>query len=407
MRSIFLIATLALIANARAANDALLEELQRAAFNFFWFEAHPKTGLIKDRAGNHGPDEYHAASIASTGFGLGALPVAVERGWITHAEGEKRAQTTIRFALEKLKHERGWLYHFLDFRTGERIWNSELSSIDTGLFLTGALTAGEYFGGDTRALARQFYHRIDFNWMRTDGGAKPEELTLSMGWRPETGFIKSRWNDYNEHLVLTLLAIGSPTHGIPAASWKAWKRQTGEYKGHKTFACGPLFTHQYSQAYVDFRDRKDPLGHNYFDSSIQATLANRQFCIDQGYPANIWGLSATDKPDGGYDAYGAPPGEAKHDGTISPWNTVASIVFTPEHVLPAIKNLRANHEKLWGRYGFSAAYNLTKKWVAPDIIGIDAGVAILMIENHRTELVWKVFMAIPEVRAALERTEFK
>lgn len=389
----------------RAAEPALLDELQRRAFDFFWFEAHPKTGLIKDRAGNHAPDEYFAASIASTGFGLAALPIGVERGWITRKQGQDRALLTLRFVHDKLKNKHGWLFHFVDFRTGERLWNCELSSIDTTLLLTGILTVGQYFGGETRELAQKIYHRVDFDWMRTDGGTKPNEKTLSMGWRPENGWINSRWRDYNEHLVLNLLAIGSPTHPIPADCWKAWKRQVGEYKGHKTLACGPLFTHQYSQAFVDFRGRKDSLGFNYFDSSIQATLANRQFCIDEGYGPNMWGLSATDKPDGGYDAYGAPPGEAKHDGTISPWNTAAAIVFTPDLVMAAVRNLRENHPQLWGRYGFSSAYNAERKWVAPDVIGIDAGAAILMIENHRTGLIWKLFMSLPEMKTALARAE--
>jgi hypothetical protein len=263
-----------------AAETNTLFELQRAAFDFFWLEAYPETGLIKDRAGNHAPDKYFIASIASTGFGLAAIPVAVEHGWITRRAGEERVKLTLQTFLQKAPSEHGWFYHFLDLKTAQRAWNCELSSIDTALFLSGALLAGEYFGGETQTLADQLYRRIDFPWMLTDGGAKPNSKTLSMGWRPESGFIKARWDTYSEHIILQILALGSPTHPIPADTWPAWKRNAGSYKGHQTFACGPLFTHQYSQTFLDLRNRRDSLGFDYFESSVQATLANRQFCID-------------------------------------------------------------------------------------------------------------------------------
>ena len=280
------------------------------------------------------------------------------------------------------------------------------------MLLAGALTAGAYFDGEARLLADQIHRRVDFQWMLTDGGAKPASKTLSMGWRPESGFITSRWQDYSEHLVLNLMALGSPTHPIPADSWAAWARQEGEYKGHRTFACGPLFTHQYSQAYVDFRGRRDGLGFDYFESSVQATLANRQFCIDQSvnfrsYSSNVWGLSACDKPGGGYEAYGAPPGEARHDGTISPWNTAAAIVFTPDLVTAAVTHMRGKFgDRLWGRYGFSGAFNVDKDWFADDVIGIDAGAALLMIENQRSGLIWRLFMGTAPIQAGMAKAGF-
>ena len=391
-------------------SSTLLAHLQRTAFEFFWFEAHPTSGLVKDRAGNHGGDDYTVASIAATGFGLAALPIGVERGWITRAQAEQRAMITLKFVREKLQHERGWLYHFVDRKTGERAWKCEISSIDTALFLAGALLAGEYFGGEVKSLANGIYRRVDFQWMLTNGGNKSDEKLLCHGWKPETGFIKSRWDNYSEHLMLNLLAIGSPTHPIPASCWEAWERNTGEYKGFKTFKCGPLFTHQYSQAFIDFRGRRDRKGFDYFASTVEATKANRQFCVDQAanyktYGSNVWGLSACDRPGGGYEAYGAPPARAVHDGTVAPWATVAAIAFTPDLALEAINSMHDQFRpRLWGRYGFSNGFNLDKDWFADDVIGIDLGAAILLIENHLTGKPWRWFMGIPEIQTALGKT---
>lgn len=391
-------------------SSTLLANLQRAAFEFFWFEAHPTTGLVKDRAGNLRGDDYAVASLAATGFGLAALPIGVEHAWISREEGRQRAETTLKFVREKLHHERGWLYHFVDRKYGERAWKCEISSIDTALFLAGALLAGEYFGGEVKSLAASNYHRVDFQWMLTDGGTKPDEKLIGHGWKPETGFIKSRWDNYSEHLMLNLLAIASPTHPIPASCWEAWERNTGDFKGFKTFRCGPLFTHQYSQAFIDFRGRRDRQGFDYFESAIQATKANRQFCLDQAgtfktYGSNVWGLSACDRPGGGYEAYGAPPGRVVHDGTVAPWATVAAVAFTPELALEAIHFMHDQYRpRLWGRYGFSNGFNLDKDWFADDVIGIDLGAALLLIENQLTGKPWRWFMGSPEIQTALKKT---
>jgi hypothetical protein len=392
--------------------EDIIRETQRRAFEFFWNEADPQTGAIKDRAGNFGPDTHTVSSIAATGFGLAALPVAVERGWISRSEARDRAWMTLQFVLEQMKHQKGWLYHFIDMRTGERVWNCEISTIDTALFLAGALLAGNYFSGtEVEVMADALYRRTDFNWMRTDGGARPEEKLLSHGWRPESGFITHRWDNYSEHLILNLLALGSPTHAVPDESWTAWERNLGSYAGIETFACSPLFTHQYSQAFVDFRGKKDALGFDYFESGIQATLADRQFCIDQSvqhktYGPNMWGLSATDGPFG-YRAYGAPPGRVEHDGTIAPWSMLASIVYTPELCLESARILREQFgSKAWGRYGFSSGLNLDENWFSQEVIGIDLGAALLMIENHETGFVWNQFMSIPYIRSAMAKAGF-
>ncbi len=397
---------------AEATGTNLLSDLQRRALEFFWFEAHPHTGLVKDRAGNTRGDDYHVASLASTGFGLAALPVGVEHGWIRREQAERRALVTLKFVREKLTHEHGWLYHFVDWSSGKRVWNCEISTIDTALFLGGALLAGEYFGGEVKSQADGLYGRVDFQWMLTDGGAKPNEKLLCHGWKPESGFLRARWDTYSEHLLLNLLALGSPTHPIPAECWDAWRRNVGEYKDFKTFACGPLFTHQYSQAFVDFRGRRDRKGFDYFESAVQATKANRQFCLDQSgrfktYGPNVWGLSACDRPGGGYEAYGAPPGTVVQDGTVAPWVTVAAVAFTPQPALDAIQFMHDEYRtKLWGRYGFSNGFNLDKNWFADDVIGIDLGAAVLLIENQCTGKPWRWFMRIPEIKRGMQAAGF-
>ena len=388
--------------------EVLLTSLQRHAFEYFWYEAHPKTGLVKDRAGNICGDEYQVASIAATGFGLAALAIGAEHQWISKDRARDRAILTLRFVRDKLAQKEGWFYHFVDWKTGDRVWNCEISSIDTGLFIAGALLAGEYFGGEVQGLAEEHYRRVDFQWMLTNGGSRPDEKFLCHGWKPESGFLQSRWDNYSEHLFLNLLAIGSPIHPIPPSCWGAWVRNKGDYRGMTNFVCGPLFTHQYSQAFIDFRGRRDDTGHNYFESAVAATKINRQFCIDQAkqfkaYGSNVWGLSACDCPDGGYRAYGAPPGEAVHDGTIAPWATVASVAFVPDLARDAVSEMRRRFPDIWGRYGFSDGFNLDKNWVARDVIGIDLGTAILLIENHQTGMPWRLLMKNPSIQTAMQR----
>jgi hypothetical protein len=408
---VFLLLFCGRAAIASTAETNVLFELERKAFDFFWNEAHPKTGLIKDRAKNSDNDNYDNASIAATGFGLAALPIAVERDWISRAQGEERALLTLRTCSTRLKREHGWFFHFVKWNTGERAWKCEVSSVDTAWLICGALLAGQYFQGETKALANALYGQVDFEWMLTDGGSRPGAKTLSMGWKPESGFIKARWDTYSEHLALGILALSSSTHPLPADTWKGWKRNFGEYKGHKTFACGPLFTHQYSQAFIDFRGREDSMGCDYFESARQATLADRDFCIEQSahfktYGTNVWGLSACDNSLGNYEAYGAPPGIAHSDGTVSTWNTAASIVFAPDLVSAAINHLRGQYPQMWGKYGFCGAFNLDQKWFAPDVIGIDLGAALLMIENYRSEFVWREFMKVDAVKRGMQRAGF-
>ena len=394
-----------------ADSDAILAAYQQRAIAYFWAEADPRTGLVKDRAANFADDTYTVSSLAATGFGLAALSVAAERGFLPAADARERARVTLTYLLAEMPHEHGWYYHFVDMRTGERAWECELSSIDTALLIAGALTAGSHFGGEIETLADRLYARVDFQWMLTDGGEKPDSTTLSHGWKPESGFLRSRWDSYSEHMILYLLAIGSPTHPIPPATWEAWDRPEGAYGGYTTFRVGPLFTHQFSHAFVEFRGLVDGGGRDYWETSVNATLANRQFCMDnadsyQTYDADLWGLSACDGPDG-YRAYSAPPGREEHDGTVAILATLASLPFAPEQVGAfATRLMEKGGERVWGKYGFTDAVNLDREFWAPDVIGIDVGAAVLMIENHRSGAVWGAFGRVPAVREAMASVGF-
>ncbi len=382
-----------------------LDLVECRSFLFFWNEANPETGLIKDRTNNFREDKSEVASTASVGFGLTAICTAEKRGWITYKEAYGRVLNTLKFYRDKMYHNHGFFYHFVDMNTGERVGDNEVSSIDTALFLAGALFAGEYFGGDIKKLANEIYERVDWQWMMAGGDV------LSMGWKPEGGFLAARWGSYSEHMILYLLAIGSPTHPIAASTWHNWSRPIGSYAGNILIECPPLFTHQYSHIWVDFRDKHDAYA-NYFENSVQATLANRAYCIElskrfKTFSENVWGLTAADGPNG-YMAYGGKPGwDTVMDGTVAPTAPGGSIVFAPELSIAALKYMFDNYrDKIWGKYGFADSFNLDKNWIASDVIGLDQGAMMLMIENHRSGMIWKYFMKNKSIQNAMKVVGF-
>ncbi len=391
-------------------DDAFLEDLSHRTFRYFLEQSDPKTGLVLDRVRTDGSpaDENHrnVASIAATGFGLTALCIAAERRWIQPSDARERVRNTLRFFAERALKEHGWFYHWLDVNTGERKWKSEVSSIDTALLIGGALTARQYFHEDAEIvhLATVIYERIEFPWMLND-----HPTLLAMGWHPETGFIKSRWDDYSEHPMLYLLAIGSPTHPITPQSWYAWKRNWNHYDGYTYLGKTPLFTYQYSQAWVDFRHRRELKGEHidYFENSVKATLAHRLFCIElakefPGYGPNMWGISASDSIKG-YVAWGGPPRDKAIDGTVVPYAAAGSLMFIPQLALPALRTMRERYgERIYGKYGFVDAFNPNTGWVNRDVIGIDLGITLLSAENARTGNVWRWFMRNPEIPRAME-----
>lgn len=394
----------------RAADAALIEQVEKRAVLYFTEQAEPQTGLVADRApANGGRHEDVASSIAATGFGLTSWCIAAARGWMPREEALGRTRLALRFMLEHGAAEHGWFFHFLDPRTGARVGRCEASTIDTALFLSGALTARQYFhDAEVTALVNAIYARIDWPWALNGG------TTLTHGWRPETGFIGYRWDRYAELMGMYLLGIGAPVHALPPETWHAWRREPVVRYGERSYVdCGPLFTHQYAHAWFDFRGQYD--GHlDYWANSVDATLAQRDWCAAQAdrfphWSHDLWGLTASDSARG-YVAWGGPGGHAAQlaDGTVVPCAPGGSLPFAPRECIAALQRMReVGGDPVWRRYGFVDAFNPQTGWVAPDVIGIDVGITLVMAENMRSELVWKIFMSAPEVRIGMWLAGFR
>ena len=400
-------------------DDAAFTELvQQTAFDYFWYEANPSNGLIRDRN-----TDGSASSIAAVGFGLSALTVGIDRGWIDKERARERVLTTLEFFWSSphgpesdATGYKGFYYHFLNMESGRRAGTSELSTIDTALLLAGVLHVGQYFDGENevetqiRSLADSIYLRVEWDW------AQPRPPRIGHGWRPESGFILFDWGGYNEAMIVYLLALGSPTHPVSPDAWDAWTNsyKWGTYYGYDFVVFPPLFGHQYTHVWFDFRNIQDAYmrsrGIDYFENSQRATLANRAYAIENPkgwghYNENNWGLTASDVPNG-YAARGAPPAQ-NDDGTIAPTAAAGSFPFTPDESLAALRTMYDTYRtQIWGRYGFRDAFNPARNWFARDHLGIDQGPIVLMIENHWSEAIWRVFGRSPYVQAGLERAGF-
>jgi hypothetical protein len=395
-------------------DDAFLEDLSKRSFLFFWEQADPDTGIIRDRAGVDGSPSANASardigSIASVGFGLSGMCIAAARGWEPRPRVIERTRRTLRFFAERSAQEHGWFYHFINLRTGAREWSSELSSIDTALLLGGVLTVRQCFSGDrdVARLADAIYRRVDFQWMLAG-----DPLVLSHGWRPEEGFLKGRWDHYCELMILYILAIGSPTHPIPAASWYAWSRPVMTFEDYRyVSAADPLFVHQYSHAWMDFRGWREkpapgvePI--DWFDNSVTATRAHKAFCLSlssefPAYSEDIWGISASDSRKG-YVAWGGPPRHAAIDGSVVPSAVAGSLMLAPDITVPALVAMhRRFGVRVYGRYGFADAFQPAEGWVNPDVIGIDLGISLLSAENLRTGRIWGWFMRNADIQRGM------
>jgi len=402
-----------------------IDDLQYRTFRFFWEQADSVSGLIPDRTPSR-----PFSSIAATGFGLTSYIVGAERRYITREQAAARVLKTLRF-LSRLPQNadkagaagyKGFFYHFLDMRTGKRYKDAELSSIDTGLLMAGILSCMSYFQNfnDTeisiRELSNILYRRVEWDWMMTGTGK------MSMGWYPGTGFINSTWNGYNEAMVLLIMAIGSPTHPVDAKSWDVW---CNSYKWDKCYGqemvnFGPLFGHQYSQMYIDFKGIKDAYmrmkGIDYFENSRRATMAQQAYCRSnpgnwEGYDEKTWGLTACDGPGDlvamrkgkkveyqGYSARGIASGYKVDDGTLSPTAPGGSVPFAPGICIAALENMYVKYgDKIYGKYGFKDAFNLSWRegnnsnpgWFDSEYIGIDQGPVVIQIENYKSGLIWK------------------
>src|ERR1700681_2262985 len=390
----------------RGSDDQLLDEIERAAFDFFWNEASSTTGQVRDRALLNGGDQRRVASIAATGFGLSGLCIGESRGYGKAAAIRERVRQTLRFLKVRLPNEHGLFYHFIDIETGERLWNCELSSIDTSLLLCGVLTARQHFNdAEIQDLATAIYERVDWPWMLNGGE------TFSMGWKPESGFLRARWEHYCELMMIYLLAIGSPTHSIPAETWHAWTRPRVKFQGLEYISGNdPLFTHQYSQAWFDFRGKRDDYA-DYFENSVKATEAHKLFCLSlrgkfPDYSEHLWGITASDSFFG-YQAWGGPPAIGKLDGSVVPCATGGSLPFLFPDCMRVLRAIRERYQLAWGRYGFVDAFNPLTNWFDPDVLGIDLGITMLMAENRRTGFVWKTFMKNKEAQRGMEVEGFR
>ena len=395
-------------------DELFLADLEQRSWRYFWDEADPQTGLVPDRARMDGSpldeNHRHVGSIAATGFGLTALCIAAEHGWVDRTQARERARNTLRYFSTRAFQEHGWFYHWLDTKTGARRWQSEVSSIDTALLLAGILTTRQYYRKDAEIfrLATKIYQRVDFQWMLNG-----DPLLLSHGWKPETGFLKSRWDTFSEDTILYLLAIGSPTHPVSPASWYALWRDRYRYQGYSYFTTigVPLFMHQYAHAWIDYRNRRETRGDHidYFENSINATLAHRAFCINlsyefPGFGPDMWGITASDSAKG-YLAWGGPPRDPATDGTVVPSAAGGSLMFTPEISVAALRAMKNKYgERIYGQFGFIDAFNPNTSWVDSDVIGINAGIIMLSAENSRTENVWRWFMRNSEIPWAMQRT---
>ena len=402
------------------STEALLDTLQHTAFDFFWNEVNASNGLIKDRSTSGSP-----CSIASLGFGLSAICIGIDHGWVSRDAGRARILTALQTlwtapqssAASGTIGYQGLYYHFLDMNTATRTWLSELSTIDTALLFAGVIDVKQYFdtadAGDVevRDLADSIYYRANWEFMRNFAPS------IYMGWKPGTGFSGfGQWIGYNEAMILFILALGSPTHPVPASTWTAW---TAGYDwdtqyGQTYVIFPPLFGHQYSHCWIDFHNIRDAYMQNrgitYFENSRRATLAQQAYCIANplgrvGYGANVWGITASDAPTG-YSARGAPPPQ-NDDGTIAPTAVAGSIPFAPEIVVPTLHHFYDTYgAQLFSTYGFRDAFNLGANWWDTDYIGIDQGPIIIMIENYRTNRVWNRFMQNADVQRGLQRAGF-
>jgi hypothetical protein len=419
--------------------DPFLTDLEERTFHFFWDTANPENGLI--------PDRYPTpsfASIAAVGFGLTAYPIGVERGYITRAAARQRVLITLRF-FRRAPNQHGFFYHYLDMKTGARANDSEVSTVDTALLLAGVLFCQSYFDTqnpreiEIRKLADEIYRRVDWTW------AQPRPPGVALAWTPEQGFSNDDWRGYNEAMLVYLLALGSPTHPVSPQAWTLWTstydKQWGTLYNQTFLSFAPLFGHQYTHVWVDFRGIRDAYmrqhGLDYFENSRRATYTQRRYAIAnpqhwQAYGKDIWGMSASDGPGPArepylgkdrsfmrYAARGVGVGEILDDGTIAPTAAISSLPFAPEIVLPA--TLEMYHRfgsSIYSSYGFLDAFNASfpsanakpgehdAGWVDPDYLGIDQGPILAMIENYRSDLVWRVMRNDPYLREGLERAGF-
>ena len=431
----------------------LFNDIEHRTFRFFWDTTNPDNGLTPDR---HPSRPF--SSIAAVGFALTAYPIGIENQWISREQAVERTLVTMKFFRDLpqgpqalgMGGYKGFYYHFLDMETGHRNKvGVELSSVDTGLLMMGMLFAQSYYDRDEprekeiRDIAEALYQRMDWNWLQQN---KP---LISMGWSPEGGILEHDWMGYNEAMLVYILALGSDAHPVEPDAWQAWTRTYGDgwgkFQGQEYLAFGPMFGHQYSHVWIDFRGIQDDFmrgkGMDYFENSRRATLAHRQYAINnpmkwKDYGENVWGLTASDGPlqtvqefagekreFRDYSARGAGLLVNFDDGTIAPTAAIGSLPFAPEIVIPATQEMHARFgHYLYSEFGFLDSFNRSfnfdleshtgrvipgEGWVANDYLGIDQGPILTMIANYRNDFVWEVMKKNPHIRKGLQRAGFQ
>lgn len=382
--------------------ERLLDEVESRAANYFLDHADAGTGLVLDRARMEGRETRRVASLAATGFGLSALTIADRRGYLPGVAIRDQVENTLEFLVERSSHRNGFFPHFVDVQTGARVWRSEFSSIDTAWLLCGALHSAAHF--QTRrisALAQELYERVDWKWMLNSGD------TLSHGWTPEKGFLPYRWDSYSELLAMYVLALGSASNPIPRSCWDAWRRPVRDFNGFTYIETdAPLFAHQYSHAWFDFRGRRDRYA-DYFENSRMATGAHRLFCLSLArkfpwYGEDMWGITASDSRRG-YLAWGGPLRTGGVDGTLVPCAAAGSLPFMPEECGAVLETMLSRYgNRVWGRYGFVDAFHPQAKWYDTDVVAIDQGITMLMAENARSGMIWDAMFGVPGIERGMD-----
>ena len=416
----------------RAATPSSIDDLERRTFRWFWDTANPHSWLVPDRW----PTKSFS-SIAAVGFGLTAYCIGAERGYVTRQQARDRVLATLQSLLAMPQGDqpsgvtqyRGFFYHFLDMESGARYKQVELSTIDSTWLFAGALFCQSYFDRDdpsekaVRDAAEQLYEHAEWDW------AQPRPPAITMGWYPESGFHTHDWRGYNEAMMVIILALGSPTHPVDSAAWNEYTRtyNWGTFYGQQHVLFAPLFGHQYTHMFIDFRGIADAYmrakGIDYFENSRRATLSQHAYAIEnpgrwKDYGENIWGLTACDGPGDvsidsrtyhSYTARGATAEDIRDDGTIAPTAAASSITFTPDISIAAIEEMQRRYgSNLYREYGFADAFNPTfnNGWFDVDYLGIDQGPIIAMIENHRSGLVWETMKKNVHVVRGLKRAGF-
>ena len=414
--------------------ERLLDQLQKAAFDYFLEYVDATTGLVADTSRKGSP-----ASIAVVGFALSCYPIGVERGWVARADAAVQTLKALRFfwnspqgAEADVSGYKGFYYHFLDMQSGRRVWNCELSLIDTTLLLAGMLTAAAYFTApiaeesEIRARAEELYRRVDWQWAQNGGD------TVTQGWKPECGFFHSCWEGYSEATILYVLGMASPTFPLPSNSFTGWTStyQWESIYGYDFLYAGPLFIHLFSHAWIDFRGIQDEFmrekGCDYFENSRRAVSVQREYAARNprgfvGYAPNFWGITAGDGPGNeelresgrdrrffGYTDRGVPFG--RDDGTIAPWGMLAALPFSPPAALTAIRHMMKRYPDICVGHRMSSSFNPSLVdqggWISDGYYGLDQGIVVMMIENYRSGLIWKLMRSCPYVATGLRRAGF-